>query len=53
MDRKEFNKIKKAIRSIKNKNHTLYIGGENFSCRWNGESFTWYVNGRVWRRICV
>ena len=41
MYKKELNKIKKAIRSMKNENHTFYIEGKDFSCRWNGKSFEW------------
>ena len=48
MDRKELNKIRKAVRNMKNENHTFYIEGENFSCRWSGKSFTWTVNGRTY-----
>ena len=48
MDRKELNEIRKAVRSMKNENHTFYIEGENFSCKWNGKSFTWAVNGRTY-----
>ena len=41
MDRKELNKIRKAARNMKNENHTFYIEGKNFSCVWDGKSFTW------------
>lgn len=48
MNRKELNELKKAIKSVTNENHTLYIEGKNFSCRWNGKSFVWKVNGRTY-----
>ena len=38
---------------MKNENHTLFIEGENFSCIWNGKSFTWYVNGRTYENCTV
>lgn len=53
MDKKELQKIRKVIKSMKNENHTLFIEGENFSCIWNGESFTWYVNGRTYENCTV
>ena len=48
MDRKELSKIRKAVRSMKSENDTLYIDGKYFSCRWNGKTFTWKTNGRTY-----
>ena len=53
MDRKELNKIKKAIKSMRSEDNSLYIEGENFSCRWNGKSFTWTINGRTYKNCTV
>ena len=53
MDKKELQKIRKVIKSMKNENHTLFIEGENFSSIWNGKSFTWYVNGRTYENCTV
>ena len=49
MDRKELNQLKRAIKNIKNENDTLYIEGEKFTCKWNGKSFTWKVNERIYK----
>lgn len=53
MDKKELGKIRKVIRNMKNENDSFYIEGENFSCRWDGKSFTWTVNGRTYKNCTV
>lgn len=40
-NKKEVAKIKKAARNIKSENHTFYITGKSFSCRWDGKNFIW------------
>lgn len=48
MNRTELNKIIKAIKNMKNENHIFFIEGKVFSCRWNGKSFDWKINGRTY-----
>ena len=53
MEKKELNKLKRAIRNMKNENDTLYIIGDKFSCRWNGKSYIWKVNGRTYENCTI
>ena len=41
MNKTELIKLRKAINSMQTVDDTLSIQGKDFSCRWNGNNFTW------------
>ena len=53
MEKKTLAKIRKAVKNVKTVNDTFTVEGELFSCRWNGHSFTWKVDNRVYNNCTV
>lgn len=48
VSKKELSAIRKAIRNMRTEKDTFYMEGRRAICRWNGKSFTWTVNGRIY-----
>ena len=50
MNKKELKELRNAIKNMRSEEHTFYISGDAFSCRWNGGAFLWTApSGSVYK----